>query len=135
MEKTYKGIDKIQQNNLMMLKRKFELVTLEKSESIESYFSCLSNIKNEMKLNQYDLPDRTFVEKILNTLSMKFDHVITVIQEMKDLEDLSIEDLHGPLILHEQRINGKLKDIPKKNIVEKVLQTQLNLKDNNDTRE
>ena len=51
LEKTYKGIDRVQQNNWMMLKRKFELVTTEKSESIESYFSRLSDIRNEMKLN------------------------------------------------------------------------------------
>ena len=39
LKKTYKGIDKVQQTNLMMLKRKFELMTMEKPESIESYFS------------------------------------------------------------------------------------------------
>ena len=59
LEKTYKGInkvresgiDKVQQNNLMMLKRKFELAIMEKSESIDSYFSHLSNIKKKMILN------------------------------------------------------------------------------------
>ncbi|XP_027083565.1 uncharacterized protein [Coffea arabica] len=135
LEKTYKGIDKVQQNNLMMLKRKFELVTMEKSESIESYFFGLSDIKNEMKLNQYNFPDRSFVEKVLNTLPMKFDHVVSVIQETKDLEDLNIEDLHGSLILHEQRINEKLEDAPEKDTVEKALQVQLNLRGNNDVRE
>ena len=108
---------------------------MEKSESIESYFSCLSDIKNEMRLNQYNLSDRTFIEKILNTLPIKFDHVVVVIQEMKDLEDLSIEDLHGSLILHEQRINEKLEDNPEKDIVEKALQVQLNLRGNNDVRQ
>ncbi|XP_027181738.1 uncharacterized protein LOC113780119 [Coffea eugenioides] len=83
LEKTYKGINRVQQNNWMMLKRKFELVTTEKSESIESYFSSLSDIRNEMKLNYYNLPDRTFVEKVLNTLPMKFDNVVAVIQETK----------------------------------------------------
>ena len=45
LEKTYKGIDRVQQNNLMMLKRKFELAAMEKLESIESHFSRLSDIK------------------------------------------------------------------------------------------
>ncbi|XP_071913909.1 uncharacterized protein [Coffea arabica] len=120
LKKTYKGIDMVQQNNLMILKRKFELVTMEKSEFIESYFFRLSDIKNEMKLNQYNLPDRTFVKQVLNTLPMKFDHVVAVIQETKDLEDLSIEDLRVSLILYEQRINGKLEDIPKKDTIEKA---------------
>ena len=70
LKKTYKRINRIQQNNLMMLKRKFELMMMEKSESIELYFSRLSDIKKEMKLNKYNLLDRTFVEKVLNVLSM-----------------------------------------------------------------
>ena len=36
------------------------------------------------------------------------------------MEDLSIKDLRGSLILHEQRINGKLEDIPKKDTIEKA---------------
>ena len=79
LEKTYKGIDMVQQNNLMILKRNFELVTMEKPEFIESYFFRLSDIKNKMKLNQYNFPDRTFVKKVLNTLLVKFDHVVAVI--------------------------------------------------------
>ena len=58
-----------------------------------------------------------------------------VIQEMKDLVNLSIEDLHGSLILHEQRINEKLEDNPEQDTVEKALQVQLNLRGNNDVRE
>ena len=88
-----------------------------------------------MKLNQYDFPDRTFIEKILNTPPMKFDHVVAVIEETKVLEDLRIEDLHGSLILYEQRINEKLEDTPEKDIVEKALQVQLNLRGNNNVRE
>ena len=68
-----------------------------------------------MKLNQYGFPDRTFVEKVLNTLPMKFDHVVAVIQETKDFEDLSIEDLHGSLILHEQELMANWR-IPRRKI-------------------
>lgn len=135
LEKTYKGIDRVQQNNLIMLKRKFELMIMEKSESIESYFSRLSDIKNEMALNQYQLSAKTFVEKVLYTLPIKFDHVVAVIQETKNLDNLSIEELHGSLILYEQRINEKLDDTPEKDTVEKALQTQLNLRGNNEVRD
>ena len=59
LKKIYKRIDRFQQNNLIVLKRKFELVTIEKSESIESYFSRMSAVKNEMTLNQYDCDSPT----------------------------------------------------------------------------
>ena len=94
---------------------------MEKSESIESYFSHMLDIKNKMTLNQYDLLVKTFVEKVLNTLPIKFDHVVAMLQEKKILENLSIEDLQGSIILHEQRINGKLDDALEKDTVEKPL--------------
>ena len=53
---------------------------------------------------------------------MKFDHVIAMMQETKDLENLSIENLQGSLILHEQRINEKLKDILDNETIKKTLQ-------------
>ena len=37
--KKYKGVHRVQKNNLLMLTRKFDLITMEKSEPIESYFS------------------------------------------------------------------------------------------------
>ena len=83
MEEMYKGIDRVHQNNSMKLKRKFELVTTKKSESMESNFSRLLDIEKKMEFNQYELLVRTFVEKALNTLPMKFDHMVVVIQEIK----------------------------------------------------
>ena len=84
-----------------MLKRKFELITMKKSEIIESYFSKLIDIKNEMELNGHDLSDEVLLEKSLNTLSMKFDHVVAVIHETKDHSTMIIEELQDTLILHE----------------------------------
>ena len=55
---------------------------------------------------------------------MKFDHVIVVIQEAKDLSTMTIEELQGSLTLNEQRINKKLEDGAKKEIVQKALQMQ-----------
>ena len=52
---------------------------MEKSESIESYFSHMLDIKNKMTLNQYDLLVKTFVEKVLNILPIKFDHVVAML--------------------------------------------------------
>ena len=78
-----------------MLKRKFKLITIKKSETIESYFFILIDIKNEMEHNAHDLSNEVLVEKALNTLPMKFDHVVAGIQEAKDLSTMTIEELQG----------------------------------------
>lgn len=129
LAKAYRGVDKVQKNNLMALKRKFELATMEKSETVEGYFSRLTEIKNEMELNGHTLSDETFVEKVLNTLPMKFDHIVAVIQETTDLSTLSTEELLGSLILHENRINGKLEESLEKDPTEKALQAHTKVKE------
>ncbi|XP_019431404.1 PREDICTED: uncharacterized protein LOC109338587 [Lupinus angustifolius] len=51
---------------------------------------------------------QTIVEKILRTLSPKFDHIVVVIEESKKLEELKVEELQGSLEAHEQRLNERV---------------------------
>ena len=51
------------------------------------------DVKNKMELNSHDLMNKVLVEKTLNTLPMKFDHMVVVIQETKDLSTMTIEEL------------------------------------------
>ena len=60
MAKTYKVVDKVQ-----MFKRKFELITMKKSKTIELYFFRLVDIKNEMENNGHDFSDEVLVETAL----------------------------------------------------------------------
>ncbi|KAG6473560.1 hypothetical protein ZIOFF_067477 [Zingiber officinale] len=104
------------------LKRKFEGCMMEKTETIEAYFSRLMEIKNEMELNGYEVEDEMFVEIVLNSLPLKFNYIVAVLQETKDFSKMSIEELHGLLILHESRINERLENSMKNDSTEKVLQ-------------
>ena len=44
------------------------------------------------------------VEKILRILSPQFDHIVIVVEELKDLERLKIQELQNSLEAHEQRL-------------------------------
>ncbi|KAG6512881.1 hypothetical protein ZIOFF_031020 [Zingiber officinale] len=112
-----RGIGRVRRNNLMMLKREFEGCMMEKTETIEAYFSHLMEIKNEMELNGYEVEDEMYVEKVLNNLLLKFDYIVVVLQEK-----MSTEELHGSLILHESRIHERPENSTKKDSTEKVLQ-------------
>ena len=75
--------------------------------TISDYFSrLLVNVKR-LKSNGESLEDVHVVEKILRSLANKFEHVVVVIEESKDLETPSIKVLMGSLQVHEQRMEKK----------------------------
>ncbi|KHN17115.1 hypothetical protein glysoja_011589, partial [Glycine soja] len=57
-----------------------------------------------MKTCGESLSDQMILEKILRTLSPRFDHIVVAVEESKDLERLKIEELQNSLEAHEQRL-------------------------------
>ncbi|XP_047181724.1 uncharacterized protein LOC124848127 [Vigna umbellata] len=68
------------------------------------------------------ITDQYVVDKILRTLTPRFDHVVMVIEETRDLETLEIEELQHSLEAHEYRINER------RHCKEQVLQTRSQFK-------
>ncbi|XP_019450660.1 PREDICTED: uncharacterized protein LOC109352930 [Lupinus angustifolius] len=50
---------------------------------------------------------QSVIEKILRTLTLKYDHIIVAIEESKNLEDYKIEELQSILEAHEQRLKNR----------------------------
>ena len=59
------------------------------------------------------------MEKILRSLDPKFDHVIAIIEETKDLEAMTMEQLLGSLQAYEEKKKKK------EGIVEQLLKTRV----------
>ncbi|XP_028063324.1 uncharacterized protein LOC114266596 [Camellia sinensis] len=70
-----------------------------------------------MRTSGDKMKDITIIEKILRSMTLKFKHVVCSIEESKDLDALSIEELMSSLRVHEQRINQHV-------AVEQALQLQ-----------
>ena len=47
----------------------------------------------------------SMLKKILHSLEPKFDYVVCSIEESKDIDALSIDELQSSLLVHEQKIN------------------------------
>ncbi|KAK9139337.1 hypothetical protein Scep_009018 [Stephania cephalantha] len=81
---------------------------MDDSEDIEKYTNRVQTIVNQLKINGEDVADLDVNEKILRTLTTKFDHVVVAIMESgTDYETKSVEEIIGSLRAHEQRINEK----------------------------
>ncbi|GAA0173866.1 hypothetical protein LIER_41611 [Lithospermum erythrorhizon] len=78
---------------------------MQRSENVVEYVTRLKMVTNEMKMNGESLDDVCVMEKLLRSLTRKFDYVVTSIEESKDLSTISINEIVGSLQAHEQRMN------------------------------
>lgn len=60
------------------------------------------------------IDDQMIVEKVLRSLTSMFDHVVTTIEELKDLSVFSFDELMGSLQAHEVHINKTLEKVEEK---------------------
>jgi histone H3/H4 len=74
-------------------------------ELIKEFSSRTTKIINKIKSYGDNVFYKRVVEKILRSLIQKFEHIVVVIEETKDLLRLTIHELMGSLEAYEQRVN------------------------------
>ena len=55
-----------------------------------------------MRSNEKDMPNKKIVEKIMHTKTEKFTYDVVSVEESKDTDNISIDELKSFLVMHEQ---------------------------------
>ncbi|KAH0659851.1 hypothetical protein KY289_028599 [Solanum tuberosum] len=105
MKKKYQGTKKEKRALLQTLRVDFETLKMKMGESISDYFSRTMAIANNMWIHGEKMEDVTIIEKILRSMTSKFNNVVCLIEESKDTTELSIDELQSSLLIHEQKMN------------------------------
>lgn len=103
MKRKYQGNLRVQRAQLQALRREFEVLEMKIGEIVTDYFSKVMLVANNMRNLGEDMQDTKIVEKILRTLTEKFNYVVCSIEESKDINYLSVDELQSSLVLHEQK--------------------------------
>ncbi|KAG6494325.1 hypothetical protein ZIOFF_049349 [Zingiber officinale] len=101
----FQGSEKVISIKLQSLWSEFENLSMKKGELVKKNFSRVAEIVNQIKSCGDAIPEKKVVEKILRGLPQKFEHIVVVIEETKDLTKFTQYKLLGSLEAREKRVN------------------------------
>jgi hypothetical protein len=101
---TYQRTKKVKTVKLQTLRRNFETLFMNDSETIDQFMMRFKHIVHQLRTQGEEISDQTVVEKVLRSLLEKFDMVVVAIEESKDLSQFQIDQLMGSLLSHESRL-------------------------------
>lgn len=110
MRRKYQGSARVQRSQLQALRREFEVLEMMESETITEYFARVMLIANNMRNNGEILKDTQIVEKILRTLTERFNYIVVSIEKANDIDCLTVDELQSTLVVHEQKFRRKAKE-------------------------
>ncbi|KAI9157856.1 hypothetical protein LWI28_029133 [Acer negundo] len=110
MKQKYQGSTTVKRALLRALRKDFEVLQIKEGESVDEYFARTLIIVNKMKVHGESMEQVVIIEKILRSMTSRFDYVVCSVEESNNLDTLTIDELQSSLLVHEQRMNGRRGD-------------------------
>jgi hypothetical protein len=103
MKRKYEGNARVKRSILQTLRKQFETLEMKTGENITDYFTKVMTVASKMRIYGEQMRGVMIVEKILRSLTDRFNYIVCSIEESKDIDVLSIDELQSSLIVHEQK--------------------------------
>ncbi|XP_039133748.1 uncharacterized protein LOC120270743 [Dioscorea cayenensis subsp. rotundata] len=87
------------------LRQRFDLLQMREDESIQHYITSVLAVVNQIRGMGSELKEVDVVLKVMRSLSTRFVHAVTSIEEARDLKTMTLDELSGSLQAHEARFN------------------------------
>jgi len=94
--------------------RKYELFEMGDKETVMEMYNHFTHITNELKSLRKSFTTEELVRKILRILPQSWEAKVTVIQEAKDMNKISLDELIGNLQTYELRRSSQPKEETKR---------------------
>ncbi|KAL3729300.1 hypothetical protein ACJRO7_026409 [Eucalyptus globulus] len=123
LREEFQGSEKVRIIRLQTLRRDFENSKMKNYETVQEYCGKLKELVNQMRAYGDGITDQRVIEKILVSLTIKYNSIVTTIEGTKDLTTLSISELIGSLEAYEKRLMAQDEDS-----VENAFQSKVNIR-------
>jgi len=101
----YEGSKKVREAKATMLVHQYELFKMKDDESIEAMYLIFQTLASGLQILKKSYVASDHVSKILRSLPVRWRPKVNAIEEAKDLNTLSVEDLISSLKVHELGLN------------------------------
>ena len=101
------GVDRVQKAKLQTLKSEFELLQMEKDDTIDSFTAKMTSITSKMTSLGSTLDESTLVRKLLNSVPERFIQIVASIEQYSDLDTMTLDEAIGRMKTYEERIKVK----------------------------
>ncbi|XP_070045573.1 uncharacterized protein [Nicotiana tomentosiformis] len=114
LQTAHEGTNQVKISRIELLMRNYELFSMKESEPIQNMITRFTIITNELKSLGNVFASEELVSKVLRILPASWESKVTTIQEAKELDKISLDELVGNLKTHEMRKIELRKEEPKK---------------------
>ena len=105
METSYQGLDKVNTSKLQILSRDFESLCMKDSEDVDTFYTRVVGLINQLKYHGEAIEDQGLFEKFLKILPPIFENLVVTLEEHTDMSTSTIDELQASLINHEHRLS------------------------------
>ena len=86
------------------MRRDFESLSMKDSKNVDTLYTRVVGLINQLKSHGKSIEDRRVVEKILRSLPPRFENLVVTLEEKKYMSVFTIDELQASLINHEHRL-------------------------------
>ncbi|XP_059654885.1 uncharacterized protein LOC132301662 [Cornus florida] len=103
LQAAHEGNKVIKENKIQLFTVQYEVCKMEERETIAEYKFKINNLVNNMRALGEDIKDSDVCEKIIRSLTSRFNAKVTILED-KDLSNMKINELQASLTAYEIRV-------------------------------
>jgi len=100
------GEDRVTKARAQVLKRQFHKLQMEETESVNDYAMRLTTLVGEIRALGAKLEETEIVEKFFSSVTDKFTYIIGTLEQLYDIDDMTITEAIGRLRTWEENARG-----------------------------